>query len=63
MRMPPSLIELKKKEVLNSERYIYLVCRDPLGPPSGADHEVDIGHQLIVKHQGVSKSRVSFTNK
>lgn len=61
--MPQFLIEIKGKKVLNSKRYIYLVCRDPLGPPSGADNEVDIGHQLIVKHQGVSKSRVSFTNK
>lgn len=38
----------------------YLVCWNPLRPPGGADNEVDISHQLIVKHQRIPKSRAGF---
>lgn len=41
----------------------YLVCWNLLRSPRGANNEVDVGHQLIVKHQGVPKSRAGFMNK
>lgn len=41
----------------------YLVCGKLLRGPQGPDNEVDISHQLIVKHQGVPKNRAGFTSK
>lgn len=53
---PTNVSQLQNFRVLTSGRAWggrYLVRGDPLRLPGGPNDEVDIGHQLVVKHQRV----------